>query len=169
MNAETLEMARAARRRDDGGERVFGLDDGGDEMLVEVRETISADRALVVTDFAPPEITPGERLVRFAYRLGVPGAVLDKPFRKPARPRLLATVESPLEGERAAGVALRAGHFLVHGVKTPIGQVDFGPTAKLTPPVERTVHGFTWLRDLDACAPRPQCTGVAERLSLIHI
>ncbi|KLE34259.1 heparinase II/III family protein [Aurantiacibacter luteus] len=164
MNAETLELARVARRREDAEARAFALDDGAGEDLVEAPETISADRALVVTDFAPPEITPGERLVRFAYRLGVPGAVLHKPFRKPARPRLLATVESPLEGERASGVALRAGHFLVHGVKAPIGQVDFGPTAKLTPPFERTVHGFTWLRDLDACAPRPQCTGVAERV-----
>ncbi|QZH76638.1 MAG: heparinase II/III family protein [Erythrobacter sp.] len=96
--------------------------------------------------------------------MGIPGSTLAAPFRKPARPRLLATVENPLAGERAAGMALRAGHFYVHGVKAPIAQVDFGSTAKLTPPFERVVHGFTWLRDLESCAPRAQCTQVAERV-----
>ncbi|WP_340588300.1 heparinase II/III family protein [Erythrobacter alti] len=130
----------------------------------DTHETIAADRALVLTDFDPPAISAAERFVRMAYRLGVPGSTLASPFRKPARTRLLATVESTLQGERAAGMALRAGHFFVHGVKSPIAQVDFGPTAKATPPLERVVHGFTWLRDLDACAPRPQCTAVAERI-----
>ncbi|GGD62495.1 heparinase [Erythrobacter arachoides] len=171
MNAETLELARAARQRR-GQDRsaedaagAFALNDGIDEALVErAPETISADRALVVTDFAPPEITPGERVMRFAYRMGLPGPLLIAPFRKPAGLRLLATVESPLPGERATGMALRAGHFTIHGLKAPIEQVDFGPTAKLTPPFESAVHGFGWLRDLDSCTPRQQCTAVAERL-----
>src|SRR5690606_27506942 len=117
-----------------------------------------------LADFDPPETTAGERLIRLAYRLGVPGSALAAPFRKPARPRLLATAASPLKGDPVAGTALRAGHFLVHGVKAPIAQVDFSTAAKLTPPFERTVHGFTWLRDLEACAPRAQCTATAERV-----
>jgi uncharacterized heparinase superfamily protein len=149
------------------------LDDTGTDPLVKADpagdappagELIEPGRALALSDFDPPEITAGERLIRLAYRLGVSGSTLSGPFRKPAKPRLLATAESPLAGDRVAGMALRAGHFLIHGVKAPIGQVDFSPTAKLTPPFERTIHGFTWLRDLEACAPRAQCTHTAERV-----
>lgn len=61
-------------------------------------------------------------------------------------------------------MALRAGHFLVHGVKAPIAQMDFAPAARLTPPFERVVHGFAWLRDLAECAPREQCVPTAERV-----
>ena len=121
-------------------------------------------RALALADFAAPSLGAGERLIRLAYRLGVPGSTLTSPFGKPAKPRLLGTVATPLTGERAAGIALRAGHFLVHGVKAPIAQMDFSPVARLTPPFERVIHGFTWLRDLAASAPREQCVPAAERI-----
>ena len=135
------------------------------QALVEApSELIEPGRALAIADFSAPSVGAGEALIRFAYRMGFSTATIARPFGKPAKPRLLATVESPLAGDRAAGVALRAGHFLVHGVKAPIGQIAFGPTAKLTPPFERTVHGFTWLRDLCASAPREQCTATAERV-----
>ena len=127
-------------------------------------ETLDADRSLVVTEIDPPAISPGERLMRMAYRFGISGSTIVAPFRKPIRPRLLATVECPLEGDRVAGMALRAGHFLVYGVKAPIAQLDFSSSAKLTPPFDRVIHGFTWLRDLEACGTRDQCTGVAERI-----
>ncbi|VVT02738.1 heparinase II/III family protein [Erythrobacter sp. EC-HK427] len=171
MNAEALGLTRRTAGGEPGEGRAIPLSDRADETLAEdraatgdVHETIAADRALVLTDFDPPSVTAGERLLRLAYRIGIPGSTLASPFRKPARPRLLATVSSPLAGERAAGMALRAGHFYVYGVKAPIAQVDFGATAQLTPPFERVIHGFTWLRDLEACAPRQQCTGVAERV-----
>ncbi len=127
-------------------------------------EVIEPGRALAIADFSPPSVGPGEALIRLAYRMGISGSTLARPFGKPAKARLLATVESPLAGDRAAGMALRAGHFLVYGVKAPIAQMDFGPTARLTPPFERTVHGFTWLRDLCASAAREQCTATAERV-----
>jgi uncharacterized heparinase superfamily protein len=135
-----------------------------EETLVERTELIEPSRALALADFEPPAISAGERLIRLAYRLGVSGHTLSAPFRKPARPRMLATVASPLHGDPIAGTALRAGHFLVHGVKVPIAQVDFSPAAKLAPPFERTLHGFTWMRDLEACAPRAQCMQTAERV-----
>ena len=125
---------------------------------------LAQGRALALSDFNPPEVSAGERLIRLAYRLGVPGSTLAAPFRKPLRPRLLATVESPVAGDRVAGMALRAGHFLIHGVKAPIGQVDFAPAAKLTAPFERTVHGFTWLRDLSASGTLGQCAPTAQRV-----
>lgn len=131
----------------------------------QVAETLlEPGRSLVLSDFAPPAVGPGDRFLRFAYRMGVPASALISPIGKTSRPRLLGTVNSPLDGSRAAGMALRAGHFLVYGVKAPIAQVDFSPTAYLTAPFERVVHGFEWLRDLAASGPREQVTGVAKRV-----
>ncbi|WP_432201480.1 heparinase II/III family protein [Erythrobacter sp. W53] len=121
-------------------------------------------RALTVADFAPPRTGPIDASIRLAYRLGVPGSVLAAPFRKAAAPRILATVEGGVPGDRARGVAMRAGHFLVNGVKAPIAQMDFASSTRLTPPFARVVHGFAWLRDLAASAPREQCIPVAERV-----
>ncbi|WP_232844023.1 heparinase II/III family protein [Allopontixanthobacter sediminis] len=147
----------------------LGKDPG--ESLVTVFEengaagsVLEPGKSLVLTDFSPPAISAGERLIRLAYRLGVPSSTLTSPFTKPARTRMLATVKCPLEGDRAAGVALRMGHFLVHGVKAPIGQLDFSPQARLTAPFERVVHGFSWLGDLAASAPREECVPTAERV-----
>lgn len=152
--------------QDDGGTTELVADDTGCDAVPNLikRETLAPGRALVVSDFSPPSTSAAERLIRLAYRLGIPGSTLAAPFAKPAKLRLLATVASPLGGDRQAGVALRAGHFLIHGVKAPIAQVDFSPSAKLTTPFDRTVHGFSWLRDLASSAPREQCTGTAERV-----
>ena len=135
------------------------LDPGFD--MIEA-STIEPGRALALADFSPPSVGTGERLIRFAYSIGLPSSALN-PFRKRTSPRLTATVTNPLPGDAAAGTALRAGHFLLHGVKAPIADVEFtGP--RLSPPFERMIHGFSWLADLEACAPRPQCTAVAERV-----
>lgn len=123
---------------------------------------LESGRALAVADFSPPQVSAGERLIRLAYGLGLPPSALN-PFRKRARPRLTATVVSLLPGDPASGTALRAGHFLLHGVKLPIADTEFsGP--RLSPPFERVVHGFSWLGDLASCATRPQCAPVAERI-----
>ena len=127
-------------------------------------ELVEPGRALALADFGPPSIGVGERLIRMAYRLGIPGATLVSPFTKPVRPRLLATVNNPLGGNKVAGTALRAGHFLVHGVKSPIAQIDFAGAGRMAPPLERTVHSFAWLTDLEACAPRETIAPVAERV-----
>ncbi|HCS16564.1 MAG TPA: heparinase, partial [Erythrobacter sp.] len=146
------------------------LNDSAEPLVAEVPQELpeavplEPARALVLADFQPPRTGPVDSVVRWAYRLGVPGSVLAAPLRKPTPPRLLATVASPLEGERAAGMALRAGQFLVHGLKVPIDKVEFTSNAPLTPPVQRVVQGFTWLRDLAACAPREECAGVGEKL-----
>lgn len=128
------------------------------------QEVIEPGRALAIADFSALAVNPAERFIRLAYRLGVPGSMLSMPIGKKVGPRLLATVTSPLPGDRACGVALRAGHFLVHGVKTPIAQVDYGGAARMTPPIERVVHAFEWLGDLDASAPREEAAPVAERI-----
>ena len=125
---------------------------------------IEPGRALAIADFSLPSIGTGERLIRFAYRLGVPASMLTSPLGKKIKPRLLATVSNPLPGDRVAGTALRAGHFLIHGAKTPIAQVDFGGSARLAPPLERVVHSFSWLADLESCAAREQAAPVAERI-----
>lgn len=132
--------------------------------VTEPEAEIEPARALVLADFQPPRTGPLHTAMRWAYRIGIPGQVLSSPLRKPAKPRLLGTVESPLAGNRSAGVALRAGHFMAGGMKLPLGKLDFGSPSKLAPPFVRAVHGFTWMRDLAASAPRTQCVGTAGEL-----
>ncbi len=164
---------RASHADDTGADMAIPLTSGAEEgVLSEAAvakeaapgELIEPGRALALADFAPPSLGAGERLIRLAYRLGLPASTLTAPFRKPARVRLLATVTNPLPGNKASGTALRAGHFMVHGVKSPIAQIDFGGAARMSPPLERVVHSFAWLADLEACAPREQCAAVAERV-----
>ena len=128
-------------------------------------EPIDNSRALALSDVITPRTKPGEALIRMAYRMGVPGHTIAAPFRKAPAKRLLATVESPLTGSRASGIALRAGHFQVHGVKQPIGTLDFTAGTRLAPGLERSVHSFSWLADLAACAPLTDGAIVAERIT----
>ncbi|MBX7494719.1 heparinase II/III family protein [Qipengyuania sp. 6B39] len=159
---QALEAADAiALPLTDAGEALVVANDGG---VAGDGTPLEPGRALVLADFKPPRAGPVDSVLRWAYRLGVPGSVLSAPLRKPSAPRLLGTVESPLKGERAAAMALRAGHLQVHGLKAPIDKVDFASCAPLTPPFLRTVHGFTWLRDLGACAPQAECAAVGEKL-----
>ena len=128
-------------------------------------EPVDTSRALALSDVIIPRSNPGEALIRLAYRMGVPGHTLAAPFRKAPAKRLLATVRSPITGNRASGIALRAGHFQVHGVKQPIGTLDFTAGTRLAPGLERTIHSFSWLADLAACAPPQDCTNIAERIT----
>lgn len=127
-------------------------------------EPLEPARSLIPADFASPDSGPIEAAMRWAYKLGIPASVLCAPLRKPARPRFLAMVETPLAGDRASGMALRAGYFQVAGLKAPIEKLDFASPSKLTPPFARAVHGFTWMRDLSSCAPRGQCADTSGRI-----
>ncbi len=188
MNAHSAELAGKARRQ--GEDKVANIDGGtnrqlaiplGDEAredliapapgnepvaepVVEDAKDLAPDRSLAISDFAPPSASASERFMRLAFSMGVSHSTIVAPFRKPLRPRLQATVTTPLEGDRAAGMALRAGHFYVYGVKAPFAQVDMGPLGNLSPPFERVVQGFTWLRDLATSGTPPQCRQVGERL-----
>lgn len=126
-------------------------------------------RALVLADFSPPKVSLIERFIGLAYRLGVSGSTLSSPFRKPLAIRFLATPETKLMGDRAAGMSLRAGHFLIHGLKTPISDMEYESSVRSTPPFERVVHGFHWLRDLSAAGQPEQCAETAERIALLWL
>jgi len=147
-----------------GEEGVLSESEAAEQGGGKPEKTIEPGRALALADFSAPSLGAGERLIRLAYRMGVPASMLTSPMGKKAKPRLLATVSNPLPGSRVAGTALRAGHFLVHGAKTPIAQIDFAGAARMTPPLERVVHSFAWLADLEACAPREQAAPIAERI-----
>lgn len=166
---EAMSQTRDHTPSDDGlGAPAIPLGHGNDSLVEPAApgqsELVEPGRALALADFSPPSLGAGERLLRLAYRMGVPGSTLAAPFRKPAKPRLLATVLNPLPGQKMAGTAIRAGHFLVHGVKAPIAQIDFAGAARMAPPLERVVHSFAWLADLEASAPREQIVPVAERV-----
>lgn len=152
----------------EGGETsadpVFSASFDDSHAASEPEELVEPSRALALADFTPPVLGASERLLRLAYRLGVPASTLAAPFRKPAKTRLLATVLNPLPGQKMAGTAIRAGHFLVYGVKAPIAQIDFAGAARMAPPLERVVHSFSWLADLEAAAAREQVAPIAERV-----
>lgn len=122
-------------------------------------------RALVLSDVTAPRARPGEALIRLAYRMGVPGHALASPFRRAPAPRVLAVVENAVPGDRARGMALRAGHFYVNGAKLAISEVDFTAQARLSPALERTLHSFSWLADVAACGRRSDNAELAERLA----
>jgi len=128
-------------------------------------EAAAPSRALALSDVIAPRASTGEALIRLAYRLGVPGNALAAPFRRPPAVRVLATVEQAVPGDRMAGTALRAGHFLVNGARHAIGQIDFAASGRVNPGIERTLHGFHWLADLAASAPRADCIALAERIT----
>ncbi|OZA57006.1 MAG: hypothetical protein B7X78_09645, partial [Sphingomonadales bacterium 39-62-4] len=48
---------------------------------------VEPGRALALADFAPPSLGAGDKLVRFAYSLGLPASAIH-PFRKRAKTRL---------------------------------------------------------------------------------
>ncbi len=161
--SETAGMSAAIPLGDAGEEGVLSEGEAGSRVH-KPGEIVEPGRALALADFTPPQVGAGERLVRLAYRLGIPSTMLTSPLGKSAKPRVLATVANPLPGNKVAGMALRAGHFLVLGAKMPIAQVDFAGVARLAPPFERVVHSFGWLADLEAAAPREQVAPVAERI-----
>ncbi|MEO0057824.1 MAG: hypothetical protein RIT17_1297 [Pseudomonadota bacterium] len=173
----TLLRTPAGRRADALVERVadtpvLTLAEGHEPLLAEERASMlpaEPGRALALSDVIAAPAGPGEALLRLAYRLGIPGHALSQPFRRPQALRVLATVESPNRGDRAAGTALRAGHFLVHGARLPIGQIDFSGSARAAPAVERVLHSFSWLSDLAAAAPRADAIPVAERITALWL
>ena len=179
----TLFRTPAGRRADALVERVadhpaLSLADGGEPGAEQAAAPAPAatdappqepSRALALSDVIAVQSGPGEALIRLAYRLGVPGQALSQPFRRPPPLRVLATVDSPPHGDRAAGTALRAGHFLIHGARLPIASLDFAPPARHAPGVERVLHSFSWLADLAVSAPRADCTGVAERIAALWL
>ncbi|MEQ5787991.1 heparinase II/III family protein [Erythrobacter sp. NFXS35] len=175
----TLLRTPAGRRADALVERVgdgpmLALADGAEPNVAVTNAPLAPkpeepSRALALSDVIAAPAGPGEALIRMAYRLGVPGHALAAPFRRPQPLRVLATVESPNRGDRAAGTALRAGHFLVHGARLPITSLDFAGSARPAPVVERVLHSFSWLADLAASAPRADCIPVAERITTMWL
>ncbi|MBL8656146.1 MAG: heparinase II/III family protein [Altererythrobacter sp.] len=129
----------------------------------ETVEPLGSARALVPADFARNE-KPFDAALAWAYRLGIPGAMLSAPLRKPAKLRLLATVASPFAGDRSRGKAIRAGYFLIEGLRLPLADADFAPTAHLPRPQQKLLHGFSWLRDLAAAGQRESTAPIAEAL-----
>ena len=87
---EALASTRASNAGEEAG-LAIPLASGNEEMLVNdgtapvgdgpsapsAGELIEPGRALALADFAPPSISAGERLLRFAYRLGIPGTTLS--------------------------------------------------------------------------------------------
>jgi uncharacterized heparinase superfamily protein len=135
--------------------------DPDEEALASAAEAIGT---ATLAGLTLPRGGTGDRLIRLGYRLGIPPRLLTEPFARKSKPRLLATVENPLPGDRIAGTALRAGHFLAQGAMLPLAAIDFAGPGTLAPPFARALHGFHWLADLETGAARETVAPIAERL-----
>ncbi|HEX2793775.1 MAG TPA: heparinase II/III family protein [Croceicoccus sp.] len=157
MGAEPTELATRGRKA------IPLADTRGDGGLIETPflPSESLDDGPSLSDLSPPRLGLIDGAMRFLYARGVPARNLVRPFHKPSRLRLLATVDEPLPGERAAGMALRAGHFLIAGKRVSTDSADYSSTG-LAPPIARALHGFTWLADLEAAGTRDKAAPVAE-------
>ena len=145
-----------------------GVDDdrgGAAPVAIDRNDIPDPAREASLADLVAPQVGFAGRLIRSAYRLGVSPSLLTRPFGRTPKPRLRATVENPLAGDRVAGTAMRAGHFLVLGARLPLGAAGSGPDARLAPPCARVIHGFTWLADLEASAPHRSAAPLAAQLT----
>jgi len=156
----------ANRRGGTGGDatqRAIPLSAEDDTGLTQTA-TIEADAKggePALADLSPPRLGLVDGAMRFFYARGVSAHTLVRPFHKPSRLRLLATVDEPVPGERAAGMALRAGHFLIAGKRLGTDSADYS-SAALARPLGRALHGFTWLADLEAAGTRDKVAPVGE-------
>jgi uncharacterized heparinase superfamily protein len=139
----------------------FDIGGPADGMLASAADAIEI---ATLAGLTLPRASTADTIVRLGYRIGIPPHFLARPLGRKVKPRLLATVENPLPGDRVAGTALRTGQVLVHGALLPLGAIDYREPGRLPPPLARSLHGFHWLADLEAGAPRESVSGIAERL-----
>ena len=90
---------------DDEPHALAGADPVGREPVADTAP-LESSRALALADFSVPRTGPLDAILRWAYRVGMSPSLLASPLRKPSKPRLLATVDSPLSGEGGLGGAL---------------------------------------------------------------
>ncbi|MEO1046244.1 MAG: heparinase II/III family protein [Pseudomonadota bacterium] len=122
-----------------------------------------ADRALVIRGDDDKGLSLSERLINSVYRLTWRTPLHKLRLKASAPLRLLMVPADPIAGNAARGTAIRAGHFRYLGLQQPVRDYDFD-TMKLPPGFQDYLHGFGWLRDLAAAAPRDKVRELAERL-----
>lgn len=125
---------------------------------------VAPGRELAHIDIDPPATGLGQNLIRRFYAATTLFPGLRNPFARKQPLRLLAAPVDPVIGDAAEGMAIRAGHFLYQGMKAPLSELDFA-ALRLPPSFVRYLHGFRWLRDLEASGARDQATPLAMRLT----
>ena len=78
--------------------------------------------------------------------------------------RLTAVPRDHVEGSRAAGDALLAGHYRLGADSMPLADLDFAQLGTHGP-LAAGLQGFSWLRDLSAAAGRERGAKLAEALA----
>lgn len=77
--------------------------------------------------------------------------------------KLLTVPDDPIPGDRTAGEAIMAGRLVHRGQSRIIEDIDFAKP-DVAPSFLDYLHGFGWLRDLAAAAPRADAAPVAEAI-----
>ena len=130
----------------------------------------------VETETGEAEIETGKRLIRVGddrglslferlnyrlHRLAWKTPLHKLRLRGKVPLRLLAVPKDPIVGDKTAGEALLAGHFLHDGTEVPLDGFDFA-TLGLPADFSDYLQSFAWLRDLSAAATRERGAKVAE-------
>ncbi len=123
----------------------------------------SAKPGLMIRDNNHPGTSLAEKALHYFHRLTWRTPLHRVRLKGRSPLRLLAKPEDPLTGNKTRGMAIRAGHFLHNGMKQPLSGIDFADL-KLPPLFVEYIHGFRWLRDLAAAAPREDGAPIAEKL-----
>ena len=132
----------------------------------------------VETETGEAEIETGKRLIRLGddrglslferlnyrlHRLAWKTPLHKLRLRGKVPLRLLAVPKDPIAGDKAAGEALLAGHFLHNGTEVPLDGFDFA-TLGLPADFSDYLQSFAWLRDLSAAATRERGAKIAEAI-----
>lgn len=122
-----------------------------------------AGRSLVIRGDNGKGLSLSERLINSVYRLTWRTPLHKLRLKAQAPLRLIALPQDPIMGNAARGTAIRAGHFRYLGIQQPVKDYNFD-TTKLPHGFQDYLHGFGWLRDLAAAAPRDNVRPLAEKL-----
>ncbi|WP_438728835.1 heparinase II/III family protein [Parasphingorhabdus sp. DH2-15] len=131
------------------------IDDAGDSDQVQ--------QALMLQAEEDDSLSMGERAINRFYRLAWPTALSRFVVDEKLPLRLLCLPQDTISGDNARGMAIRAGFFHFLGIKQKIDGFDH-LGAKLPPGFQEYYHGFHWLRDFAATAPREQLRSDAEAM-----
>lgn len=123
----------------------------------------AAHGALMLQEQDDDTLTLGERVINRFYKLAWPTALSRFMGEEKTPLRLLCLPQDPIAGDNARGMAVRAGYFHHLGIKQGIAEFD-AVGARLPAGFQEYYHGFHWLRDFAATAPREQLRAEAEYL-----
>lgn len=148
-------MSRPIGKPDGGPDAADGHDPGAQEIEPGrrlIRATSDRNQSLA------------ERLAGHLHRLAWRTPLHNLRLRGRYPLKLLGVPPDPIPGDVGAGRTLLGGRMVHLGESLDLETLDFRSLA-VSPAFTDAIHGFVWLRDLAAAAPRERAAPVAETIT----